>query len=124
MPDFFEIDPVTGIRTDTEYNDATGELTLIRVADVEPVLDHAKKVRNEGGLNREGIAEGWWGYATIPPIVQLQMLAKGIDISKEDHHERMFQEINENYPHLKLTTGKEGKASGTKYFMPKAVIGG
>lgn len=119
MAEFFEWNPITGIKTETEYNSETGELTLIRTADVESVVNFANKVRNEGGLNKEGIAEGWWAYASIPPIVQLQMLAKGIDISKEDHHARMFQEINEHYPHLKLTTGREGKASSTKYFMPK-----
>ena len=111
MADFFEIDPITGIKTETSWNDMTGEMTLIRSADVEPLLDYAKTHSNEVGMNREGMKLGWWAYATIPPIVQLQLLAKGINIYNEDDHEKMLSEINTHYPYLKLTTGKMGGKS-------------
>lgn len=120
MADFFEIDPITGIRTDTDYNDETGELTLIRSADVEPVIDFSRKLANEVGLNKPDIQQGWWLYAKLPPIVILQMRAKGIDVFDQNDQARMFQEINQNYPWLKTTTGREGKTASTTYFMPKA----
>ena len=64
----------------------------------------AKAMASEG-LHREDIKKGWWHYATIPPIVQLQLRAKGINISDPDHQKRMIQEINTNYPYLKCVDG-------------------
>jgi hypothetical protein len=49
--------------------------------------------------------------------VQLQMRAKGIDISREDHQSRMLAEINEHYPHLKTTTGNDGPRSVKKLYL-------
>lgn len=109
MPEFYEYDPVTGIKTETAWDENAQEMTLIRTADVEPVLDYTKERANTVGLNRKDIAEGWWAYAKLPPIVILQMRAKGIDVFNRDHQMRMFQEINANYPHLKMTTGNEGR---------------
>lgn len=107
MSEFFEYDPTTGIRTDTAWNESTGEMTLIRAADVEPVLDFSKAVSNEVGLNREDIKKGWWLYAKLPPIVILQMRAKGINVFDQNDQRRMFEEINASYKHLKCTTGNE-----------------
>jgi len=108
MPEFFDYDPISGIRTDTDWNSTTGEMTLIRRADVEPVLDFAKDRANAVGKDTHGIKEGWWMYAKLPPIVILQMRAKGIDVFNRDHQERMFQEINEHYPHLRTVNAMEG----------------
>lgn len=119
MADFFEIDPVTGIKTETSYDEMTGELSIHRTADVEQVLDFAKWARNEAGVNREGIAEGWWLYAKIPPIVQVMMRAKGLNLDGSDNLKDLFREINEHYPHLKTTTGNEGEKAAPVYFMPK-----
>ncbi len=107
MSDFMEIDPHTGIRTDWKWNENDQQYTLHRTADVEPVLDYSKAISNEVGLNREDIKKGWWLYAKIPPIVIVQMRAKGINVFDPNHQKRMFQEINEHYPHLKTTTGNE-----------------
>lgn len=112
MSEFFEYDPTTGIRTDTAWSESTGEMTLIRTADVEPVLDFSKAVSNEVGLNREDIQKGWWLYAKLPPIVILQMRAKGINVFDLNDQKRMFAEINTHYPHLKCTTGNEGGTAG------------
>jgi hypothetical protein len=112
MAEFFEYDPTTGIRSDTTYDEMTGELSLHRVADVEPVLDFSKAMSNEVGMNREGMKTGYWLYAKLPPIVILQMRAKGINVWDKNDTERLFKEINLHYPHLKCTTGTDrGKAS-------------
>ena len=108
MAEFFEYDPLTGIRTDTAWDEMSQQLTLIRTANVEPVLDYTKALSNDGDVSKRGIAESWWLYAKIPPIVMLQMRAKGIDCSNPDHEKRMFAEINTNYPHLKCTVGNHG----------------
>lgn len=107
MSDFFEIDPDTGIRSEFKWNENDQEYSIIRTADVQPVLDFTKWAQNEAGLNRQGIKEGWWLYAKIPPIVILQMRAKGINVFDQNDQKRMFEEINASYPHLKCTTGKE-----------------
>lgn len=110
MSDFLEIDPFWGIKTVGTWNETSQEYTLARTADVEPVLDYAAHLRNEGGLNRKDMMKnsGWWRYATIPPIVMLQMRQKGIDIHDPAHSDRVIEEINTHYPHLKTTTGKMG----------------
>lgn len=108
MAEFFEYDPLSGIRTDTSWNHETGEMTLHRSADVEPLLDYTKGLSNDLGLNRRGINMGHWLYAKIPPIVELQMKAKGINIYDPNDAEKMLVEINTHYPHLKCTTGKMG----------------
>jgi hypothetical protein len=112
MSDFFEIDPISGIRSDFKWNENDQEYTIIRTADVEPVLDFTKAVANEAGINREDIRKGWWLYAKIPPIVELQMRAKGIHVGNPEHHDRMLAEINTNYKHLKCTTGNDGGRAG------------
>jgi hypothetical protein len=113
MSEFFEYDPVTGIRSDLAWSESTQEMSLIRTADVEPVLDFAKAISNEVGMNRGDIKKGWWLYAKLPPIVILQMRAKGIDVFDQNDQKRLFQEINREYPHLKCTTGNEfGKLHG------------
>ncbi len=104
MSDFFELDPLTGIRSDFKWNENAQEYTIERSSDVGPYLDAAKSKANEG-IHSEDIKKGWWHYATIPPIVQLQMRAKGINISDPDHQKRMIREINTNYPYLKTTSG-------------------
>ena len=108
MSEFFEFDPLTGIRTDMAYDPNTHEVTLTRSSDVQPVLDFAGSVRNEVGLNRKDIQESWWMYAKLPPIVILQMRAKGINVFDKNDEKRMFAEINSHYPHLKTTTGNHG----------------
>lgn len=111
MSDFFELDPTTGIRTDWKWNESDQQYTLNRSADVEPVLDFTRGISNEVGMNREDMKKGWWLYAKIPPIVIVQMRAKGINIFDPDHQKRMFAELNEHYPLLRCTTGHEGPRS-------------
>ena len=108
MAEFFEYDPFTGIKTEMAWDDQNQEMTLIRTANVAPVLDFTKSVSNEVGMNQQDIKKGWWLYAKLPPIIILQMRAKGINVFDQNDQKRMFEEINTHYPHLKCTTGVEG----------------
>lgn len=108
MSEFFEMDELTGIRTDTAWDEQSQQMTLIRSADVEPVLDYAKEMAADSSVTQRGIKQGWWRYASLPPIVILQMRAKGINVFDQNDQKRMFAEINSNYKHLKNTTGNEG----------------
>ena len=117
MSDFMEIDPVTGIKTDWKWNENDQTYTLLRSADVEPVLDFTKAMANEVGKDQEGIKAGWHLYAKLPPIVIVQMRAKGINVFDHTHQKRMFAEINEHYPWLKTTTGQEGASHTKKIYL-------
>lgn len=108
MSDFFEIDPVTNIRSDFTWNENDQQYSINRYSDVEPVLDFTKEVANTVGMNRGDMKQGWWCYAKLPPIVILQMRAKGINVYDKNDEKRMFEEINTHYPHLKMTTGNHG----------------
>lgn len=107
MADFLDYDPVTGISNYFDYDEMTGEARITRVADVEPLLDYTRKLAREGGTDK-GIKKGFWLYAKVPPIVELQMRAKGISLTDADATKRIIQEINTNYPHLKCTQKVDG----------------
>lgn len=114
MSDFMEYDPITGIKTEFKWNENDQEYTLLRTSDVQSVLDYTRASAADSELSKRGMAESWFMYAKLPPIVILQMRAKGIDVFNRDHQKRMFEEINTHYPHLKCTVAKEGgKVKGT-----------
>lgn len=108
MSEFFEYDPISGIKTELSWSEQDQEMTLIRTADSEALLNYTKAMAADGDVSKRGIKESWWLYAKIPPIVELQLRAKGIDIYDRNNQERVFQEINTNYPHLKCTDGHHG----------------
>jgi hypothetical protein len=108
MSSFFEFDPISGIRTDFDYDEQTGNVILQRSQDVSALLDHNAALRNAGATDR-GIKESWWLYAKIPPIFMLKMRAKGINVEDGRHMDRVLAEINTNFPHLKTTQKNEGK---------------
>lgn len=108
MSAFFDFDPLTGVRTDFDYDEETGNVHLHRTQDVEALLDYNKALANAGATDK-GIKESWWLYAKIPPIFMLKMRAKGINVEDGRHIDRVISEINTNYPLLKCTQKNEGK---------------
>jgi hypothetical protein len=102
---FFDFDPLTGIRTDMDYDEETGVATLIQSSDISAAVDYAKAIANSG-LADHGIKQGLWKYAVIPPIVQIALRQKGLDIYSKDvaMQNRVLREIDENYPWIKTTT--------------------
>lgn len=106
MSEFFEYVPETGITRYFDYDEESGNAIIHSVQDVQPLVDYCTAIRNEESISKRGIKESWWLYAKIPPIVIMQLRKKGIDVFNKDHEPRVFKEINENYPYLKLTTGR------------------
>lgn len=107
MPTFLDYDPVTGIRHDFDYDEMTGEAKIHYTQDVEPLLDYTRALASEGATDK-GIKKGFWLYAKIPALVQVQMHQKGIDLADPDSTKAILAEINSNYPHLKCTQKNEG----------------
>lgn len=115
MAEILDFDPVTGITHYFDHDEMTNETKITYSQDVEKVLDYTNAVRGEkdGGIKR-----GFWLYAKIPAVVQVAMRAKGIRLNDPTATQRIIQEINENYPHLKVTHKHHG--GGVKQiYVPK-----
>ncbi len=104
--ELFDYDPETGQTDYFDYDHLTGKFTITTVEDVQPLLDLNASYRNEGIKN----VKGSWirHYATVPMTVILEMKKKGIDFYNEDHSKRVFQEIEANYPYLKVDNMRHG----------------
>lgn len=102
MAEWLEYDPLTGVREDNVATEE-GHLVINRSQDVGALLDRNAAIRNSGEADK-GIKKGLWFYASIPVVVQYEMLTKyGVNVQKKSDTERVFQLINEHYPYLKLT---------------------
>lgn len=81
-----------------------GKLMVHYEQDVEPILDHTARLRNDGIADR-GIKQDMWHYACIPPVVQMEWLVKyGVDFNKKDHLPAVLKLLNTEYKRLKTTT--------------------
>lgn len=98
MSEFFDYNSVNGMRYDTECG---GDKLIINASqDVQPIVDHMTRKRNEIDT---GIKRGMWHYCSIPTVVEIELLKKGINIYNKRHTKAVMKEINQNYPHLKAT---------------------
>lgn len=104
MSEFFDYDPLTGIRYDTAQHD---DITVVhRSQDVGALVDRIRAQANEG-VTDKGIKNGFWKVAEVPAVVQLELIKKGIDFPPKDEagFTKMMKELKSNYPYL-LTTSK------------------
>lgn len=99
MSEFFDFDPLTGIKTVMDVEE-DGRVRLTRTQDIEAVVNYATRQRIEG-VRDKGIKESWWHYAYIPAIVMAEMYKQGIDVARDQ--KAVFQFINKHYPVLKTT---------------------
>ena len=104
MPDFLYYDPVTGTKKLFDYDEQTNTAFITTVQDVEPLLKRNAELANTGATD-SGIKRDFWHYADLPPVVQLELRKKGVDIYSQDPEmiKRMFSEINANYQRCKVT---------------------
>jgi hypothetical protein len=103
--EFLDYNPDTGITYYTDYDEITNRMHWFAESDVSPLLDHCAKLRNE---SVHTVKDEFFHYAKLPPIVQLQLLKKGINVFSNDPTEakRARQEIEVNYPLLKTSYAK------------------
>lgn len=104
MKRLFDHDPVAGLTTYFEHDPVTDQVTLSYQQDVSGFLDVLRRKRNNEEATKKGIKDGMWHYATIPPVVIMELKAKGIDIFDPSQTKAMMKEINANYPYCKTTT--------------------
>jgi hypothetical protein len=103
MPVFFDHDEVTGVTQTYDYDPVTDSHHITSHQDLTGFLDNMQRLRNDPDHWKRGVKEEWAHYATIPPIVELSLKKKGIDIHNSAHTKRLLNEINHNYPYLKAT---------------------
>lgn len=99
---FFDYDPITGV---TEYYEETpdGKGHIHSVQDVEPIIDAAQRLRNEGGPDEAWKKTGASLYASIPMIVVHDMLKRGINVFDQNDLPRVIREVNTTYSKFKTT---------------------
>lgn len=104
MPILFDHDPETGVTEHFDYDPITDQVAITYSQDVTGFLDRMNAMRNAPEYSQKGMKEEWWHYASIPPVVEMELLKKGLSLHNKDHTKRILKEINTNYPYLKATT--------------------
>ncbi len=100
--EFFDYDPITGV---TEYYEQSsdGKVHIHSEADVEPMMDAAKRIANSGTTDEVWKKQGCTLYAVIPPIIVGHMLKRGINVMDQNHIGRVVKEMNTTYANFKTT---------------------
>lgn len=106
MPILFESDPDSGMNTYWDYDPIRDQTFLTYEQDVTGFIDRMKALRDNPELSAKGIKENWWHYASIPPVVEMELRKKGLHLENKDHMKAILREINANYPFLKATEKK------------------
>jgi hypothetical protein len=86
------------LRQDYHFDD-DGSMVINYIQDTNVNLDFAKKARNNDDRNLWR-KEEFKHYASIPAVIYIEMLKKGIDMKDS---KALVKEIELNYPYLKTT---------------------
>jgi hypothetical protein len=103
----FDHDPVTGVQTYYDYDPIQDKIHLTYVQDVKKILDEIKEKRITRQVQKNQVEE-FAHYATIPAIVEMQLLKKGLKLSDKNATKKIIQEIESNFPYCKVTDKKHG----------------
>jgi hypothetical protein len=115
--EFFDYDPLTGVKTEFDYDGDTGKVEMYQSQDVERALEIAK-VSRDNGLRDNGIKENWFHYAEIPLVYLLKIRKMGI---QWDDPKEINRAVNTYFPELKMTQKKEGGKIG-QTFLPNRTV--
>ena len=104
--EFYDYDPLTGVRTLFDY-DAEKDLAVFRrEEDVSGLLKVAHETRANGPVSYVNTSdEQWFPQAIIPATVMADLMKRGIDVSRMEGQDatQLARIIEKEYPHLKLT---------------------
>jgi hypothetical protein len=103
MPILFDFDSETGVSEYFDYDPIKDQVSITTEQDVTGFLDRMNAIRNTPEISAKGIKEDWWLYASIPTVVELELLKKGLKLHDKNHTKAILKEINANYPFLKAT---------------------
>lgn len=104
MAEFFDYDPLTGVRKDWEYDEETGVATIRTTQELSGLIDLNTEIRNTGQADSTLKRDNYFcKYATIPPVIVLELKKKGIDVMGKTDTKKLMQVIDRDYPYLKTT---------------------
>ena len=106
MPIFFDHNPDTGVTETFDYDPVLDQVMITMSQDVTGFLDRMNAIRNTPEISAKGIKEDWWAYCSIPPVVEIELRNKGLNLHDKNHMKAILKEINTNYPYLKYTDKK------------------
>jgi hypothetical protein len=87
-----DYDPLSGLTTWHDYDEATDTTYLHHEQDVQPILDDNKEADNHG-THRKG---DMWHVASIPVSVQLKwFVEKGVDVLNPDHKQAVAKLLDD-----------------------------
>lgn len=110
MPLLFDQNPDTGMTQYFDYDEVNDVMSITSVQDVSGILDDIKRKRDDPEAWKKGVKNSFAHFCTIPPIVELELRKKGINIYDKNCTKRLIQEIEQNYPYLKTTEAKIWRA--------------
>jgi hypothetical protein len=99
---YFDHDPLTGL---VEYYEETpdGKGHIHTYQDVQPHLDAAQRLRNEGAPDDVWKRDGVTMYASLPLSIVGQMMKRGINIFDQNDMPKVIAEVNSTYANFKTT---------------------
>lgn len=106
MPEFFSYNPDTGVTHSTDFDEVTGTMFVHASQDLEPLIERNKLYKTHAAKD-DGIKRDMFHYASIPNVVQMELLKRGLSIYSKDQSEllKIRQIIQTEYPAL-MTTDK------------------
>lgn len=104
--EFFDYDPVRGVTSWYDYDESTDTAYILQEQDkkmLQGVKDYVAEIRNTGASDQRWKDSEMAFYCVIPPQVELELLAKGINIHDRNCTKILLETINRDYPWLKAT---------------------
>jgi hypothetical protein len=100
--ELLDYDPLTGV---AEYYEETpdGMGHVHTYQNVQPHLDAAQRLRNEGLPDEVWKRDGVSMYAALPLSIVGQMMKRGINVFDQNDMPRVIHEINTTYSQFKTT---------------------
>jgi hypothetical protein len=104
MSVFFDYDPNTGVTQTFDYDPVTEDVRLTSTQDLDVFFASVKAKRDNPEAWAKGVKEEFAHYASIPPVIEMELLKQGIDIHNPHQTKELMKAINTKYPFLKVTT--------------------
>ena len=101
---FFDYDPNTGVTQTFDYDPVTEDVRLTSTQNLDAFFAALKAKRDDPEAWKKGVKEEWAHYASIPPVIEMELLKQGIDIHNPHQTKELINAINTKYPFLKVTT--------------------
>lgn len=97
-----DVDPMTGVETWHEFDHRDNRTIISYRQDVEASLEHAKALKKDPDVWKNGVKKDMVKYAHIPDLVLLKWKSEGVDITD---NAALFEMVNKpEYADLRTTT--------------------